>query len=70
MILCFGCCCAVVLGIILSTPIYSIFMEKIENMKYKKYINILLVIIYIVLFIVVISYLVSDTYNPFLYFRF
>lgn len=45
-------------GIILSIPI-----------NYKKN-NILSVIIYITLFIITLSYLVADTYNPFLYFRF
>ena len=59
-----------VIGIIFSMPVYSLFMKKIDDIKCKKYLYVLMVIIYIILFIVTIAYLVSDTYNPFLYFRF
>ena len=55
---------------ILSTPVY----EKLENiLKNKKYPWIkfsITLIVYIVLLIITTAYLVSDTYNPFLYFRF
>lgn len=49
---------------ILSTPIYQIIKERIE----KRWI--IMSIIYIILFIITVAFLVSDTYNPFLYFRF
>ena len=52
-----------IISIILSTPI-------IKNIKMKKYYKPFIIILYIVLFILTISYLVSDAYNPFLYFRF
>ena len=58
-----------IIGIIFSTPI----IKKIENIEKninKNYIYILRIIIYLVLFIITVSYLVNDTYNPFLYFRF
>jgi len=49
---------------ILSTPIYQIIKERME----KRWI--IMSIIYIILFIITVAFLVSDTYNPFLYFRF
>ena len=49
------------IGIILSIKI---------NIKENKITNILKPIVYIGLFIITISFIVSDTYNPFLYFRF
>ena len=55
---------------IFSMPVY----EKIERiLKNKKYVEIkftLTLIIYVALLIITTAYLVSDTYNPFLYFRF
>ncbi len=38
--------------------------------KSNKFISIITTITYIILFILVVAFLVSDTYNPFLYFRF
>jgi len=59
-----------VIAAIFSMPTY----EKLENiLKNKKnvWIKFLLVLtVYIILLIITIAYLVSDTYNPFLYFRF
>lgn len=59
-----------VISTIFSLPIY----EKIEKfLKIRKNTKIkfaFTLIIYIVLLIITTSYLVSDTYNPFLYFRF
>lgn len=40
------------------------------KIKSNKFISIINTIIYIILFILVVAFLVSDTYNPFLYFRF
>ena len=54
-------------GIIFSVPI----SKKINNICNKnKPLNSFLVTVYILLFVICISYLVSDSYNPFLYFRF
>ena len=49
------------IGIILSLKI---------NIKENKITNIIKPFIFIILFIITISFIVSDTYNPFLYFRF
>lgn len=58
----------IVISIIFSMPIYPYFKEKF---KFKNIaIQILIFVIYIILFMVVTAMLVSDTYNPFLYFRF
>lgn len=40
------------------------------KIKSNKFISIITTIMYIILFILVVAFLVSDTYNPFLYFRF
>ena len=53
----------IIAGILLSTPI----LKKINLNRLGKYI---IILIYILLFIVTVASLVSDTYNPFLYFRF
>ncbi len=60
----------ILLGIIFSTPISKILKEKINSAKYKGIYCTMAFIGSIILFIVTISFLVSDTYNPFLYFRF
>lgn len=54
----------IVIACLFSTPIYQEIKERVKNFE------LITSIIYIVLFILTISYLVSDTYNPFLYFRF
>lgn len=56
-----------VLGIFFSLPVCKI-ITKIGNKN--KYTKALLGVGYIILFIISVSYLVSDTYNPFMYFRF
>jgi alginate O-acetyltransferase complex protein AlgI len=58
-----------VIGILFSTPIIN-KIQKIEEKLNKKYLVLLRIFIYLVLFIITISYLVNDSYNPFLYFRF
>ncbi|MBQ8871716.1 MAG: MBOAT family protein [Bacilli bacterium] len=59
-----------ILAIIFSMPVYKLAKEKLSKVKNTKSVFIISLIIYTVLFIVVVSYLVNDTYNPFLYFRF
>lgn len=57
----------IIIGIIFSTPIF----KKIKNIMNKNNIlKIIMYLIYLLLFIITISFIVSDTYNPFLYFRF
>lgn len=53
-----------------STPIYKNIEKLLSYKKYKFIKFIILLATYIILLIITISYLVSDTYNPFLYFRF
>ena len=52
-----------IIGIILSTKL-------IYKIKPNKVINILIGILYVIFFILTVASLVSDSYNPFLYFRF
>jgi len=64
----------IIVAIIFSMPIYPYLKEKFTQNSpspmCKSLGQILIYLVYIALFIVVISMLVSDTYNPFLYFRF
>jgi len=53
-----------IIATLFSTPIYKIFKERV------KVNGIIILIVYSILFILTVSFLVSDTYNPFLYFRF
>ncbi len=53
---------------IFSTPIYPILEKKLNKNKFIKFL--IELIVYISFIIITISYLVSDNYNPFLYFRF
>ena len=62
-----------IVGIVLSTPIYEVLSKKIKEVKNKYLtisINILTGILINILFVITLSYLVSSSYNPFLYFRF
>ena len=54
-------------GIVILIGILLSFKIKIKE---SKIINILEIFVFIILFIITISFIVSDTYNPFLYFRF
>src|SRR5574344_472492 len=60
----------IIVGIIFSMPIYPKLKEKLKDFKNKKLLFFISIVIYLALSIITISYLVSDTYNPFLYFRF
>lgn len=56
-----------VIAIVFSLPVYPKVKEKMNNTIFT---SLLSISIYVTLFIITLSYLVSDTYNPFLYFRF
>ena len=56
-----------VIATLFSLPVYPKVKEKMNNTIFT---SLLSISIYVILFIVTLSYLVSDTYNPFLYFRF
>jgi len=53
----------IIFGILFSIPI-------VKKIKLNKFWSVFLVITYLLLFIICIAMLVSDSYNPFLYFRF
>jgi len=57
----------ILLGIIFSTPVAQKISQRYED---NKIFNVCKAGVYIILFAISISYIVSDTYNPFLYFRF
>lgn len=59
----------IVIGIILSTPLIKNILDKMEK-KNTVTTNILISVIYLSIFLLSTASLVSDTYNPFLYFRF
>lgn len=60
-----------VIAIIGATPLLKHTIEKFKgNDKCKKLINLLEPIAIIVLLLIVTAYLVDNSYNPFLYFRF
>ena len=56
-----------VIATVFSLPVYPKVKEKMNNTLFT---SLLSISIYVILFIITLSYLVSDTYNPFLYFRF
>ena len=56
-----------VIATLFSLPVYPKVKEKMNNSIFT---SLLSISIYVMLFIITLSYLVSDTYNPFLYFRF
>ena len=57
-----------IIAIIEATPILKKLIEKLK--KYDKILNICELILIPILLIIVTSYLVDSSYNPFLYFRF
>ena len=59
-----------VIATIFSVPVYQKIEEVLKNNKHTNIKFILTLIVYVVLLIITTAYLVSDTYNPFLYFRF
>ena len=59
----------IVIGLILSTPVISKLLKKLEE-KQSNIRSILITGIYIGILVLSTASLVSDSYNPFLYFRF
>ena len=59
-----------IISIISATPLLKIIIKKINNKKFKKVINILEPFIIIILLTLTTAYLIDDSFNPFLYFRF
>lgn len=59
-----------IVGIIFSFPIMPKIIDYISKGKYKNVYGIFLIVICIILFMITTALLVSNSYNPFLYFRF
>lgn len=61
----------IIIAIIASIPWLQIIKKKISNsVLYKKILPIIESICYILLFIITTAYIVDESFNPFLYFRF
>lgn len=60
----------ILIAMVLSTPVYRILKEKIAVCRLKNVIYVLGSVVFVLLFLVTVSFLVRNTYNPFLYFRF
>ena len=59
-----------IISIISATPLLKNTISKINNTKYKILIDILEPITYITLLILSTAFLIDESFNPFLYFRF
>lgn len=60
-----------ILAIIFSIPLSKKLFEKlICNVKFKPYAKLIVPTIYLILIFLCTTYLVNETYNPFLYFKF
>ena len=59
-----------IISIISATPLLKNTISKINNTKYKILIDILEPITYITLLIISTAFLIDESFNPFLYFRF
>lgn len=54
----------IIIGMILSTPVYRVLRDRVKGIRIIKG------LIFFLLFVVTVSFMVRNTYNPFLYFRF
>ena len=52
------------ISIVVAMPVYPLIKKKVKGLRIAKG------LVMIILFIVTMSFLVRNTYNPFLYFRF
>ena len=60
-----------IISVIGATPLLKMLIKKLkENTRIRKIVNILEPIVIVILLIIVTAYLVDNSYNPFLYFRF
>ena len=60
-----------IIALLGATPLIKILIDKLRKNKYvNNIINILEPILIVIILIVVTSYLIDNSYNPFLYFRF
>lgn len=59
-----------IVSILSATPLFKNIITKLSNTKLKNIINILEVISLILLLTITTAYLIDESFNPFLYFRF
>ena len=60
-----------IISIIGATPFMKTFIEKLKsNNKMNRIVNLFEPVVLICLLLIVTAYLVDNSYNPFLYFRF
>jgi len=59
-----------IISIISATPLFKTIISKLKTTKIKKLIDILEPITYIILLIISTAFLIDESFNPFLYFRF
>ena len=59
-----------IICIIGATPLPKLIIDKLNNTKFKKVINVLEPIFYIGIIILSTAFLIDESFNPFLYFRF
>lgn len=61
-----------IVSIIVSAPVFPALKKKISSAgkKSQKIFGTIYALVFVILFVIAVSYMVSDTYNPFLYFRF
>jgi len=59
-----------IISIIGATPFINKILNKIKNTKLKKIMDLIEPFVYIILLIIVTSFLIDESFNPFLYFRF
>ncbi len=60
----------IIISVIGSTPIIKKIIIKIKETKFKKIIDIMEPITYIMLLVLITAFLIDESFNPFLYFRF
>ena len=60
----------IIIVIISSTPLFKLLVDKLNKSKIKKVIDCLEIVFVIGLLILVTSFLIDESFNPFLYFRF
>lgn len=61
----------ILLAIIFSTPILCIIQKNLKkHIKLSKVLSFLSPVLYILLFLIITAYIVDESFNPFLYFRF
>jgi alginate O-acetyltransferase complex protein AlgI len=60
----------ILISVFFSLPIYPKARSYLNKIRFQKTLMLITLTIYIILFIITISYIINETYNPFLYFRF